>query len=83
MAYCLAIDFCYFNLARLKWQIKGETMEKLTEFIFLSFKITAANNYCSKNYCKITAANNYCSKNYCKITAAMKLKDACSLEEKL
>ena len=56
MAYCLAIDFCYFDLARLKWQIKGETMEKLTEFIFLSFKITAANNYCSKNYCKITAA---------------------------
>ena len=37
------------------WQIDGETMEKVTDFIFLGSKITAA----------------------------MKLKDACSLEEKL
>ena len=40
-------------------QIDGETVETVTDFIFLSFKITV------------------------KLTAAMKLKDACSLEEKL
>ena len=39
------------------WQIGGETVETVTDFIFLGSKITA--------------------------TAAMKLKDACSLEEKL
>ena len=37
------------------WQIDGETMERVADFIFLGYKITAA----------------------------MKLKDACSLEEKL
>ena len=37
------------------WQIDGETMDKVTDFIFLGSKIPAA----------------------------MKLKDACSLEEKL
>ena len=37
------------------WQIDGETMDTMTDFIFLGSKITAA----------------------------MKLKDACSLEEKL
>ena len=37
------------------WQIHGETMETMTDFIFLGSKITAA----------------------------MKLKDTCSLEEKL
>ena len=41
------------------WQIDEETMETMTDFIFLSSKITAM------------------------MTAAMKLKDACSLEEKL
>ena len=41
------------------WQIDGETMEMVTDFIFLGSKITADG------------------------TAAMKLKDACSLEEKL
>ena len=41
------------------WHIDGETMEMVTDFIFLGFKITAM------------------------LTAAMKLKDACSLEEKL
>ena len=41
------------------WQINGETMETVTDFIFLSSKITQM------------------------VTAAMKLKDACSLEEKL
>ena len=40
------------------WQIDGETMETVTDFIFLGSKITADG-------------------------AAIKLKDACSLEEKL
>ena len=40
------------------WQIDGETMEIVTDFIFLGPKITS-------------------------VTAAMKLNDACSLEEKL
>ena len=42
------------------WQIDGETMETVTDFIFLGSKVTAA-----------------------RLTAAMKLEDACSLEEKL
>ena len=42
------------------WQIDGETMETVTDFIFLGFKITVK-----------------------MMTAAMKLKDACSLEDKL
>ena len=41
------------------WYIDGQTMETMTDFIFLGSKITAYDN------------------------AAMKLKDACSLEEKL
>ena len=41
------------------WQIDGETMETVRDFIFLSSKITADG------------------------TVAMKLKDTCSLEEKL
>ena len=41
------------------WQIDGETMETVTDFIFLGSKITADG------------------------AAAMKLKNACSLEEKL
>ena len=41
------------------WQIDGETVETVAEFIFWGSKITA------------------------EVTAAMKLKDACSLEEKL
>ena len=41
------------------WQIDGETVETVTDFIFFGSKITAD------------------------VTAAMKLKDACSLEEKL
>ena len=40
------------------WQIDGETMERVTDFIFVGSKITA------------------------EVTEAMKLKDACSLEEK-
>ena len=41
------------------WPIDGETMETVTDFIFLGSKILQM------------------------VTAAMKLKDACSLEEKL
>ena len=41
------------------WQIDGETMETVTDFIFLG------------------------SKSLQMVTAALKLKDACSLEEKL
>ena len=41
------------------WQIDGETMETVTDFIFLG------------------------SKSLQMVTAAMKLKDTCSLEEKL
>ena len=41
------------------WQIDGETMETVTDFIFLGFKLTADGDW------------------------AMKLKDTCSLEEKL
>ena len=40
------------------WQIDGDTMEWVKDFIFLGSKITA-------------------------VTAAIKLKDTCSLEEKL
>ena len=42
------------------WEIDGETMEKVTDFIFF-----------------------LASKSLQMVTAAMKLKDACSLEEKL
>ena len=41
------------------WQIDGENVETVTNFIFLGFKIMQM------------------------VTTAMKLKDACSLEEKL
>ena len=41
------------------WQIDGETMETVTDFISLGSKITVG------------------------VTSAMKLKDTCSLEEKL
>ena len=41
------------------WEIDGETMETVSDFIFLGSKITAMG------------------------TAAAKLKDTCSLEEKL
>ena len=41
------------------WQIDGETIERVRDFIFLGSKITAD------------------------VTTAMKLRDACSLKEKL
>ena len=43
------------------WQIEGQKVEVVTDFLFLGSKIIA----------------NFV------VTAAMKLKDACSLEEKL
>ena len=43
----------------ISWQIDGQTMETVTDFILGGSKITAM------------------------VTAAMRLKDACSLEEKL
>ena len=43
------------------WEIDGETVGKVTDFIFMGSKITTDGD----------------------LTAAMKLKDACSLEEKL
>ena len=43
----------------ISWQIDGETVETMTDFIFSGFKSPQM------------------------VTAAMKLKDACSLEEKL
>ena len=43
----------------ISWQIDGETMETVTDYIFLGSKVTADGD------------------------AAMKLKGACSLEEKL
>ena len=43
------------------WQIDGETMEIVPDFIFLGFKTTADGE----------------------VSAAVKLKDTCSLEEKL
>ena len=43
------------------WQIEGEKVEAMTDFIFLDFKI----------------------KSLRMVTEAMKLKDACSLKEKL
>ena len=43
------------------WQIDGETMETVTDFIFLCSKITQDGD----------------------MTDAMKLKDTCSLEERL
>ena len=53
----------------ISWQIDGETMETVTDFIFLSSEITADGD-CSHEILQM-------------VTAAMKLKDACSLEEKL
>ena len=41
------------------WQVDGEIVETVTDFIFLGFKLTADGDW------------------------AMKLKDTCSLEEKL
>ena len=49
------------------WQINGETVEAVADFNFLGFKITSA---------MVTTWLQM-------VTAAMKLKDACSLKEKL
>ena len=49
------------------WQINGETVEAVADFNFLGFKITSA---------MVTTWLQM-------VTAAMKLKEACSLKEKL
>ena len=49
------------------WEIDGETLEAVADFNFLGFKIISA---MVTTWLKM-------------VTAAMKLKDACSLEEKL
>ena len=51
---------CITSLPITSWQIDGETVETVTDFIFLGSKITLE-----------------------MVIATMKLKDACSLEEKL
>ena len=56
------------------WQIDGETMETVRDFILGSSKITAMN---LKDEIKIKL------KDEIKKMLAMELKDACSLEEKL
>ena len=50
------------------WQIDGEKMETMIDFIFLGSKITA---------------DGEIIRSHAEMTAAMKLKDTCSLEEKL
>ena len=52
-------DFLKISDHITSWQIDGEAMKTMTDFIFLGSKITA------------------------EVNAAMKLKDACFLEEKL
>ena len=52
-------------------QIDGETVQTVTDFTFGGSKITA------DHICKMSFAD------HSKITAAVKLKDACFLEEKL
>jgi len=53
------------------WQIDGETIETVTDFIFLGSRITADGD-CSHE-----------TKSLQMVIAVMKLKDPCSLEEKL
>ena len=53
------LEWVAIFLSITSWQIDGETMETVIDFIFLG------------------------SKSLQMVTAAMKLKDACSLEEKL
>ena len=50
------------------WQIDGETVERVTDYIFMGSKITAYGDH---------------SHEIKRCFTAMKLKDACSLEEKL
>ena len=50
------------------WKIHGETVERVTDFIFMGSKITAYGDH---------------SHEIKRCFTAMKLKDACSLEEKL
>ena len=69
----------------ISWQIDREIMETVTVFIFLGFKITADGD-CSHeiNRSLLKLIESVMQSNHLQmVTAAMKLKDACSLEEKL
>ena len=63
------------------WQIDGETMETATDFIFLGSKITADGD-CNHEIKRRLLLGGKVMTNQM-VTATMKLKDACSLEEKL
>ena len=52
------------------WEIDGETMETVTDFMFLGSKIWQTLCF-------------WAPKSLQMVTAAMKLKDACSLEQKI
>ena len=84
------------------WQIDGETVEIVTDFIFEGSKITADGDYrhkrtdpCMKDLCPtaswqidgetIQTVTDFsrAPKSLQVVTTAMKLKDACSLEENL
>ena len=69
------------------WQIDGETVEMMTDF-----NLRGLQNHSMQKplqYCKIISLQlikingKKQKQNHCMVTAAMKLKDACSLEEKL
>ena len=66
------------------WQIDGEKLEAVTDFIFLGSKITADCSHEIKRHLLLgrKAMTNLGLQNHC-MTAAMKLKDTCSLEGKL
>ena len=55
------------------WEIEGETVETVADFIFLGSKITTDENKTKQNKTKSLQM----------MTAAMKLKDTSSLEEEL
>ena len=64
------------------WQTDGETMETVADFVFLGSKITADGD-CSHEIKRHLLLGRKAMTSLQMVTAAMKLKDACSLEEKL
>ena len=62
------------------WQIEGETVETMADLIFLGSKITADGDWNNENSDRLYFGG---SKSLRMVTEAMKLQDACSLEEKL
>ena len=75
-----------FNIKKVKimapgpstsWQIEGEKVETVTDFIFLGSKQKG------KKWKQSQTLFSWAPKSLQMVTAAMKLKDACSLEEKL